>query len=360
MTTHNEPGSGDAYTRGPMDAARAEPDAPVDRFAALVAEASAAVGASANTLRSVRDRFRHAYRVESGRLAALRSELAQREAAADDGRVRSARSEADTLAAELGRQQAMLTRLELADSTLARTWLFLSSGDASLVDADGPATSSDVAMRIVEAQEAERTRLAQDVHDGAAQALSNAIFQVEIIERIAGEDASATADELRALKAALGRELVEVREAIHDLRPPELGPQGLAGAIQEAAERLRAVAPVSVTTELAAPDTALDEGARVAAVRIVREALQNVRKHAAASTVVISTEQAGDEWVLEVRDDGRGFEVEDMVARGRRNFGLRFMQERAELIGARLDIRSRPDGGSVIRLAIPMSPRQGA
>ncbi|MFP5343422.1 MAG: sensor histidine kinase [Candidatus Limnocylindria bacterium] len=360
MTTRDEPGAGDAYTRAPMDAARPEPDAPVDRFAALVAECSAAVASSANTLRSVRDRFRHAYGVESARLAALHSQLEHGEAETGDARVRAARREADRLAAELGRQQAMLTRLELADSTLARTWLFLSSGDASLVDADGPATSSDVAMRIVEAQEAERTRLAQDVHDGSAQALSNAIFQIELIERLAVEDAAAAADELRALKASLRRELVEVREAIHDLRPPELGVGGLAGAIHEAAERLRTVGGPSVTAELTAPDAVLDEGQRVAAVRIVREALQNVRKHAAASTVVISTEQAGDEWLLEVRDDGRGFEVEDMVARGRRNFGLRFMRERAELIGARLDIRSRPDGGSVVRLAIPTSPRQGA
>jgi two-component system NarL family sensor kinase len=58
-------------------------------------------------------------------------------------------------------------------------------------------------------------------------------------------------------------------------------------------------------------------------------------------------------WVLEIRDDGRGFDVEAVAARGRRNFGLQFMRERADLIGAALDVRSRPNGGTVVRLAIP-------
>ena len=87
---------------------------------------------------------------------------------------------------------------------------------------------------------------------------------------------------------------------------------------------------------------------------MAQEALQNVRKHASASTVTVSTALDGDSWILEVRDDGRGFDAGAVAARGRSNFGLQFMRERAELIGARLDIRSRPDGGTVVRLAIPI------
>ena len=60
-----------------------------------------------------------------------------------------------------------------------------------------------------------------------------------------------------------------------------------------------------------------------------------------------------DGWIVEVRDDGRGFDVGAVAARGRRNFGLQFMRERAELIGARFEVRSRPDGGTVVRIAIP-------
>jgi len=93
-------------------------------------------------------------------------------------------------------------------------------------------------------------------------------------------------------------------------------------------------------------------------LRVLQEALQNVRKHAAASVVSVTTSVEDGDWVLEVRDDGRGFDVGTVAARGRRNFGLQFMRERAELIGARLDVRSRPDGGTVVRLAIPMGEEE--
>jgi signal transduction histidine kinase len=67
----------------------------------------------------------------------------------------------------------------------------------------------------------------------------------------------------------------------------------------------------------------------------------------------VRTRLDGAAWVLEVRDDGRGFDIGAAAARGRRNFGLQFMRERAELIGAEFDVRSRPEGGTVVRLAIP-------
>ena len=96
----------------------------------------------------------------------------------------------------------------------------------------------------------------------------------------------------------------------------------------------------------------LSNGPRTVVLRIAQEALQNVRKHAGARTVAVTTRQENDAWVLEVRDDGRGFDIGTVAARGRRNFGLQFMRERAELIGAQLDVRSRPEDGTVVRLAI--------
>ena len=89
-------------------------------------------------------------------------------------------------------------------------------------------------------------------------------------------------------------------------------------------------------------------------LRVVQEALQNVRKHGGASSVIVASVIDGEDWVLTVRDDGRGFDVGAVAARGRRNFGLQFMQERAELIGAHFEVQSRPDGGTIVRLAIPM------
>ena len=99
----------------------------------------------------------------------------------------------------------------------------------SLVSSDDPG----VQMQIVEAREAERRRLAQEIHDGPAQALSNAIFQVEYIERVAETDPALARTELHALRDVLRRELEQLRSFISQLRPPVLDELGLDGAIQE-------------------------------------------------------------------------------------------------------------------------------
>jgi len=217
--------------------------------------------------------------------------------------------------------------------------------------------SDDLQMRIMEAQEAERSRLAQEIHDGPAQALSNAIFQVEYIERVIESDPALARTELRFLRELLRRELGDVRAFISQLRPPLLDELGLDGAIMDTVQHARDLTGLTIVTDLAAPVEALGDGQQTVVLRVAQEALQNVRKHAAASQAVVSTRVDGDDWVLEVRDDGRGFDTE--ASQGRRNFGLQFMRERAELIGARIDVRSRPDGGTVVCLAIPTGPATG-
>jgi len=115
-----------------------------------------------------------------------------------------------------------------------------------------------------------------------------------------------------------------------------------------------------IETELAAPSARLNETQQTVVLRIVQEALQNVRKHGGASSVIVASAIDGDDWVLTVRDDGRGFDIGAVAARGRRNFGLQFMQERAELIGARFEVQSRPNAGTVVRLAIPLGAEETA
>ena len=356
------------YTPKPMEAARADDDARDSRFEGLRAEASAAVGSGANTLRAVRERYREAYAEASERWMTLRDELETLDRAphvagrigAADPRRRELRAEVELLGADLAAHQSTLAKLELAERTLSRTWLFLEHGDASLISGkDGTLTEHDVAMRIVEAQEAERTRLAQEIHDGPAQALTNAIFQADFIERVGSTDTKAAAEEVRGLRDLLRRELGNVRDFIYQLRPAQLGDAGLDEVIEEAVERVRGLTDLTITTDLRAPDAGLDDRARTVVLRVTQEALQNIRKHAGASTVTVRTALVEGHWTLEIHDDGHGFDVGAATARGRRNFGLPFMRERAELIGGHLDIRSTP-GETEVRLTIPRSARSGA
>jgi len=165
--------------------------------------------------------------------------------------------------------------------------------------------------------------------------------------------------ELRFLRELLRRELGDVRAFITQLRPPLLDQLGLDGAIADTVEHMRTLTGLDITTDLAAPGNILGDIQGTVALRVTQEALQNVRNHASANSVMVATKLDDDSWILEVRDDGRGFDIGAVAARGRRNFGLQFMRERAELIGARFDVRSRPDGGTVVRLAIPTEPAVG-
>jgi two-component system, NarL family, sensor histidine kinase DegS len=211
---------------------------------------------------------------------------------------------------------------------------------------------------VIEAQEAERSRLAREVHDGPAQALSNAIFQVEHVERLVESDPALARSELRFLRELLRRELGDVRTFISELRPPRLDDLGLNGSILDVVEQMRTLTGLPISASLEAEADMLRGGTQTVVLRVVQEALQNVRKHAGATNVVVATMLDGGEWVMEVRDDGRGFDTGAVAARGRRNFGLQFMRERAELVGARFEVRSRPEAGTVVRLAIPMTRKE--
>ena len=357
---------GDPYTPKSMEPARTGTESWDTRFDGLHAEADAAVASSMRTLRGVRERYQDAYSETLRQWLTLRDELlAANAASANGGGPGDARQhalivEVDGLSAALGDHQAELAKLELAERTMERTALFLEPGEGTLLSVVGEgAAGADLQMGIVEAQEAERSRLAREIHDGPAQALSNAIFQVDYIERVV-TDPLLVRTELHALGESLRRELGAVRALISQIRPPMLDQLGLDGAIMEAVQHAGTNTGLVIATELSAPETSLSIGQRTVVLRVAQEALQNVRKHAAATNVTVSTRLVDDVWELEVRDDGRGFDVGSVAARGRRTFGLQSMRERAELISARLDIESRPDGGTVVRLAIPTGAGTGA
>ena len=333
------------------------------RFEALYAEAKEALSHTANQLRSLTAQSREAnaeatadwQRIEAGiRLA--------REA--DDGEQRNELARAaDVRAAEIAQQKAELARLEAVVKNLESSWLFLERGPAGrLDDPTDPSTKPSTQFQIVEAQEAERSRLAQEVHDGPAQALANAVFQIEYIDKIMAQDAAAAHQELRSMGESLRRELTDMRAFIHQLQNPLIGALGLNGALKDSAENVARSAGLALELDLRAPEDVLDEAQQTVALRVVQEALRNVRKHAHAKRISLSTaldpgggngETDKASWVAQVHDDGSGFDPEAAAVRsGQRNFGLRFMRERADLIGATLSIESRAREGTTVRLTI--------
>lgn len=222
---------------------------------------------------------------------------------------------------------------------------------------DSDDVSVEVAQRVLGSLEAERERLYRDVHDGPAQVLANAIFEVEYLERIAerapAEVRQTLKTELSNLKGQFRGSLDSVRAMIYDLRPPELTELGLAEAIRNYASEWEARCGIKVSSQLDLKDTGLSPMAELAVYRVMQEALQNVHKHAHASAVGMAWSLANDSWVLHVTDDGMGFDLVK-AARHKKSVGLLSMRERAELIGGSLQIQSTPGKGTAVTLLLPV------
>ncbi|UNB51317.1 GAF domain-containing sensor histidine kinase [Mycolicibacterium sp. YH-1] len=212
--------------------------------------------------------------------------------------------------------------------------------------------------QVIEAQEIERRRLAGDIHDGISQRLVTLSYRLDAASRAVSDDRDDIATAAEQL--AMARELValtlgEARAAIGGLRPPVLDDLGLAGGLASLA---RSIPQVDVDVDLA--DTRLPDHIEIALYRIAQECLQNVVKHAEASnarlTFVVNSDESGDTARLEIVDNGVGFDTFENPLGGDEmgGYGLLSMAERAEIVGGRLNIRSRPGSGTIVTATIPI------
>jgi two-component system, NarL family, sensor histidine kinase DegS len=208
--------------------------------------------------------------------------------------------------------------------------------------------------RIIQAYEQERLRLAREIHDGPAQILANAIFELEYFEKLLEHDPGAVNGQLAQLKKDIRNGLADVRRFIFDLRPPALGEMGLFQALGRYVADYQEHFGVTVEVELPEDHDRLPAIKEVAVFRIVQEALQNIRKHARASRVVVSGRVEHTELRVTVEDNGRGFDSAEVSSRRTRTLGLTSMRERAELIEAKLRIDSSPGSGTKISLIVPL------
>ena len=278
-----------------------------------------------------------------------------------EGRVGLLRSEADLrdrhgdIAERAYRAQRVARLLESAARQLGKQGGYLhQSGDGLLQvrdDVDPDTASHD---RIIQAHEQERLRLAREIHDGPAQILANAIFEMEYFERLLEREPASAKTQLAHLKRDMREGLTEVRRFIFDLRPPSLADMGLFVALRRYVADFEKHFGISADVELPDSIERLSATEEVALFRLAQEALQNVQKHAAASRVFVKGEIDSAMLKLVVEDNGRGFDLTRVASRHSHNLGLISMRERAELIGAQLQVTTAPGQGTRISVAVPL------
>jgi signal transduction histidine kinase len=204
-------------------------------------------------------------------------------------------------------------------------------------------------QRVVTVQEAERGRLARELHDGVLQDLCAVTRDLKALEAQA-EGATPFVD----LAARSGEAVQTLRTICRDLRPPLLQ-HDLASALKALVEQLDARSTAPIRLEVSAQELRLPDDVAVAIFRITQEALNNAIRHADASEIVVRLTQYPDHLRLTVTDDGRGIaggvEPGHFVAQG--HLGLAGMRERAAMIGGKLDVQTAADYGTVVILELP-------
>lgn len=220
----------------------------------------------------------------------------------------------------------------------------------------GGGLTTKAIISIVEAQEAERQRLARQMHDGPAQSLTNFILQAEICERLFSRDAQRAKEELNNLKNAASSTFEKVRSFIFDLRPMMLDDLGLVPTVRRYVEAFQEKSNIETQLNILGDERRLPGHIEVMMFRSVQTIMGIARDHLGAQSLSIVLD-VGAEWLkATLEHDGRGFDPDEIFMVGRREdtYGLRTLRDRVELVGGAFEVRSSVDDISryVVRLPV--------
>lgn len=211
-----------------------------------------------------------------------------------------------------------------------------------------------IAARTLRGQEAERSRLAREVHDGPAQFLANAIMGLEYCESLTERRPESVPTELQRLKAGLVDGLDEVRRFIFDLRPASLEYDGLRITLERYAADFQDRVGITVAVNCPDVDSIITSEQRFVIFRVIQEAMQNCRKHAVASKLDIVVEMLSDQGAVSITDNGKGFDLDRSPYRPG-HYGLQGMYEWAESVHGRIVLFSEPGYGTEVRMRFPIT-----
>ncbi|MGA8892880.1 MAG: ATP-binding protein [Anaeromyxobacteraceae bacterium] len=240
---------------------------------------------------------------------------------------------------------------QLEDRVIERTTQLARANEALR---DREAALGRLYEKVVSAQEDERKRIARELHDDTSQSLAALSMA---IDGAAAAIRGGLTPRLEEAKALAVRTIEEVHRMILDLRPSVLDDLGLQSAIRWYAERHLVSRGLSVRCEFDAPDRRYPAAFETALFRVCQEAMSNIARHAQAETVLVQLSESEGAITIEIEDDGRGFEPENVSHADRRHFGLMGIEERVEILGGKVRIESAPGQGTRVHLEVPL-PRE--
>lgn len=211
-------------------------------------------------------------------------------------------------------------------------------------------TSQTVEM-MIRAQEAERQRLARQMHDGPAQALSNFILQTEIAMRLFDVDQARAKEELATMKSAATGTFQKVRDFIFELRPMMLDDLGLTPTLTRFVESFKDQAGMDVRLTVSGLEQRLEPYLEVMIFRAVQELLSNAQRHSQAIQVWVQIDASEADVKVSVDDNGKGFDAKAGEETG--GMGLKVIRDRVEMLGGQMEIDSTVGKGTRVSFEIP-------
>lgn len=207
-------------------------------------------------------------------------------------------------------------------------------------------------VEIIDAQESERQILAQQLHDGPAQSLTNLILQAEICERLFDKDPLRARDELSSLKESVNETFQKVRSYIFDLRPMMLDDLGLIPTLKQYTREFETKTNIDCEFEVMGDQDRLPSYIEVILFRVIQALLNNVEQHAEATRVVVTMDRQDDRVTVSVEDDGSGFEIDSLEESPK--MGIRSVQKRISMLGGDISIDSNIGRGTTASIWLPL------
>jgi two-component system, NarL family, sensor histidine kinase DegS len=215
-------------------------------------------------------------------------------------------------------------------------------------------------VRIVQAQEEERQRLARQLHDGPAQSLTNFILQAEICQRLFDRNPERAAEELGNLKTTASVTFQKVRDFIFDLRPMMLDDLGVVPTVRRYVDSFREKTDIETNLEIMGEERRLQTYREVMLFRSIQDLMGHVRDYAGANQLKVKLDMSGNRIKVMVEDNGRGFDsgaifTTDESHLDTRAQGILTIKEKFELVGGSIAVNSDENSGTSVRLELPAS-----
>ena len=275
-----------------------------------------------------------------------------------------ARFRLTTMRGQLEKFQNTRDMLEQQQALLSHTLNRLQGVDAMpAVSGSGEAATGKGGVnivRIIQAQEDERQRLARQMHDGPAQSLTNFILQAEICQRLFDRNPARAAEELNNLKSVASVTFQKVREFIFDLRPMMLDDLGVVPTVRRYVDNFKEKNDINIKLDILGEERRLQTHREVMIFRGIQELMAMSRDYANASEISILLDISSDTIKITVADNGRGFDADQAFSgeegsHDPRASALVTLREKFELIGGSVSTFSGEDQGTEVRLELPAS-----